>query len=226
MWYFSYFIHPLYPSQRGGRLAFFREIRLNFFVAKGINSHVLFPLKVYHLPLATRFRIKKQKTAGDVHVPKRVYSHVVMCYWKKKKNKKKTISLTLLGYNLSVRLLTEALCVFLIPSFTLLRFHLGLLLGEMSITLPSRCYFCGFAFEKHLQAAIIRVHEYEVVGNGRLITNSDQTQSYTVNILNTIVILFRFFLGRRCANTQSLNVFFHLKIKTSKWFFMVQYLIY
>lgn len=146
---------------------------------------------------------------------------------RKKKNKKKTISLTLLGYNLSVRLLTEALCVFLIPSFTLLRFHLGLLLGEMSITLPSRCYFCGFAFEKHLQAAIIRVHEYEVVGNGRLITNSDQTQSYTVNILNTIVILFRFFQaeGVKILN-HSIFFFFHLKITTSKWFFTVRYLIY
>lgn len=81
----------------------------------------------------------------------------------------------------------------------------------MSITLPSRCYFCGFAFEKHLQAAIIRVHEYEVVGNGRLITNSDQTQSYTVNILNTIVILFRFFQAEGVQILNHSMFFFTLK---------------
>lgn len=191
---FLLFYPPFIPIPAGREIGFLQRNTIEFLCCKRNQFTCFVSSESVSSSSGNTFQNKKQKNSGwHTCSQARVFTCGDVLLKEKNKNKKKTISLTLLGYNLSVRLLTEALCVFLIPSFTLLRFHLGLLLGEMSITLPSRCYFCGFAFEKHLQAAIIRVHEYEVVGNGRLITNSDQTQSYTVNILNTIVILFRFF---------------------------------
>lgn len=82
MWYFSYFIHPLYPSQRGGRSAFFREILLNFFFCKR-NQFTCFVSSEYGS--SSSGNTFKKKTACDIHVPNSVYSHVVMCYWKKEK---------------------------------------------------------------------------------------------------------------------------------------------
>lgn len=77
MWYFSYFIHPLYPSQWGRRLKVFVEMILN--LCNGINWHVFISSKMHPLPLVPSIR----KTAGYIHVPKRVQSQVVLCYWMK-----------------------------------------------------------------------------------------------------------------------------------------------
>lgn len=77
---FLLFYPPFIPIPAGREIGFLQRNTIEFLCCKRNQFTCLFPLKVYHLPLATRFRIKNKKTAGDIHVPKRVYSHVVMCY--------------------------------------------------------------------------------------------------------------------------------------------------
>lgn len=145
---FLLFYPPFIPIPAGREIGFLQRNTIEFLCCKRNQFTCFVSSESVSSSSGNTFQNKKQKNSGwHTCSQARVFTCGDVLLKEKKKTKKQTISLTLLGYNLSVRLLTEALCVFLIPSFTLLRFHLGLLLGEMSITLPSRCYFCGFAFE-------------------------------------------------------------------------------
>lgn len=99
-----------------------------------------------------------------------MYSRVVLCYLK---NKKQTNILTSLHssqdyHNSSTPPHRGPMC-FLNTSFTVLCFNLGTLLCKMSISCPSHCYFCEFAFAvvSNYRWQVIKIHKSMADKNSR-----------------------------------------------------------
>lgn len=91
---FLLFYPPFIPIPAGREIGFLQRNTIEFFCGKRNQFTCFVPPESVSSSSGNTFQNKKQKTAGDVHVPKRVYSHVVMCYWKKKiKIKKKQLVL-------------------------------------------------------------------------------------------------------------------------------------